>query len=103
MTATERGLSADDTGNPAGTGYPEGRLLALRCLGTPQVARRTPVSRRRALMRRLAAYCARIRPRDTAELASVVLRMGGDIDMRDRMLDAALGPAGTVLDDRMPV
>ena len=54
-------------------------------------------------MRRLAAYCARIRPRDTAELASVVLRTGGDIDMRDRMLDAALGPAGTVLDDRMPV
>jgi hypothetical protein len=103
MTATEPGPAVDNAGNPAGTGYPEGRLLALRCLGIPQVAMRAPVSRRRPLGRRLAACCARIRPRHTAELASLVLRMGEDLDMRDRMLDAALCPAGTVLDERMPV
>ncbi len=80
------------------TGYgptrPEGRLLALRCLGLPQVAPRAPLTRRRALWSRLAAYCARIRPGTTAELASLVLRMSDEIDTRERMLDAALGSAG---------
>jgi hypothetical protein len=89
MTPTQQEL-ADDSENAGGPGYPEGRLLALRCLGIPQVATRTPISWRRALSRRVAAYCARIRPRNTAELASVVLRMGEDIDTRERMLDAAL-------------
>ena len=103
MTATEPRPPVDDTGNPAGTDYPEGRLLALRCLGIPQIAMRTPLTRRRALMRRLATYGARIRPRNTAELASLVLRMGEDIDMRDRMIDAALRTTGTVLDERISV
>jgi len=94
MTTTERELPADDTGHPARAGYPEGRLLALRCLGIPQVATRAGVSRRRALTHRLAAYCSRIRPRNTAELASLVLRMGEEIDTRERMLDAALRPTG---------
>ena len=44
----------------------------------------------RALRRRIAAYCARIHPRNTAELASLVLHMGEEIDRRERMLDAAL-------------
>ncbi len=52
------------------------------------------MSRRRALRYRLAAYCARIRPGTTAELASLVLRMSDEIDTRERMLDAALGFAG---------
>jgi hypothetical protein len=73
---------------------PEGRLLALRCLGLPQVLMRTPMSRRRALRYRLAAYRARIRPRTTAELASLVLRLSDEIDTRERMLDAALGRPG---------
>ena len=51
-----------------------------------------------ALRYRLAAYCARIRPGTTAELASLVLQMSDEIDTRERMLDAALapgaGPAG---------
>ena len=55
---------------------------------------RTPISRRRALRHRLAAYCARLRPGTTAELASLVLRMSDEIDTRERMLDAALGLAG---------
>ena len=83
----------NDTGYPH-PARPEGRLLALRCLGIPQVATRTPMSRRRALWHRLAAYCARIRPGTTAELASLVLRMSDEIDTRERMLDAALGVAG---------
>ena len=83
----------NDTGYPD-PARPEGRLLALRCLGIPQVATRAPMSRRRALRYRLAAYCARIRPGTTAELASLVLRMGDEIDTRERMLDAALGVAG---------
>ena len=83
-----------DTVNPAGPTRPEERLLALRCLGVPQVATRTPMSRRRALRYRLAAYCARLRPGTTAELASLVLRMSDEIDTRERMLDAALGSAG---------
>jgi hypothetical protein len=102
MTTTERGR-ADHTRSPAGTGYPEGRLLALRCLGIPQVTTRTHVSKPRALMHRLGAYCARIRPRNTAELASLVLRMGEEIDTRERMLDAALRPADAMLDELMPV
>ena len=48
------------------------------------------MSGRRALARRLAAFCARIRPANTAELASLVLYMGEEIDRRERMLDAAL-------------
>jgi len=90
MTATERGLPASVTENPLGPGCPDGRLLALRCLGIPQVTTRAPVSRRRVLARRLAAFCARIRPGNTAELASLVLYMGEEIDRRERMLDAAL-------------
>jgi hypothetical protein len=90
MTPTQRGPRVGGTGKPDGPGSPEGRLLALRCLGIPQVATGTPVNWRRALRRRVAAYCARIRPRNTAELASVVLRMGEEIDTRERMLDAAL-------------
>ena len=90
MTATERELPASITGNPLGPGCPDGRLLALRCLGIPQVITRAPVTRRRGLARRLAAFCARIRPGNTAELASLVLYMGDEIDRRERMLDAAL-------------
>jgi hypothetical protein len=81
------------TGYPGGPTRPEGRLLALRCLGLPLVAT-TPMSRRRALRYRLAACCARLRPGTTAELASLVLRMSDEIDTRERMLDAALGSAG---------
>ena len=84
----------NETGYPGGPTRPEGRLLALRCLGVPQVATRTPISRRRALRYRLAAYCARLRPGTAAELASLVLRMSDEIDTRERMLDAALGSAG---------
>src|SRR5580693_2377746 len=80
------------TGYPGGPPCPEGRLLALRCLGLPLVAT-TPMSRRRALRYRLAACCARLRPGTTAELASLVLRMSDEIDTRERMLDAALGSA----------
>ena len=80
----------NDTGYPDGAVRPEGRLLALRCLGIPQVAMRAPMSRRRALRYRVAAYWARIRPGTTAELASLVLRMSDEIDTRERMLDAAL-------------
>jgi hypothetical protein len=88
----------NDTGYPDVLARPEGRLLALRCLGLPQVATRTPMSRGRALRYRLAAYCARFRPGTTAELASLVLRMSDEIDTRERMLDVALrdvgGPGG---------
>jgi hypothetical protein len=84
----------NETEHPSEPTRLEGRLLALRCLGLPQVVTRTPMSRRRALRYRLAAYCARIRPRTTAELASLVLRMSDEIDTRERMLDAALGRPG---------
>ena len=84
----------NETGYPGGPTRSEGRLLALRCLGIPQVATRTPVSRSRALRYRLAACWARLRPGTTAELASLVLRMSDEIDTRERMLDAALGSAG---------
>jgi hypothetical protein len=65
-------------------------VLALRCLGIPQVATRTPMSKGRALRYRLAAYRARLRPGTTAELAALVLRMSDDIETRERMLDVAL-------------
>ena len=102
MTATERGRSASDTEDSARPGCPDGRLLALRCLGIPQVITRAPVSRRRALSRRLTAFCARIRPRNTAELASLVLHMGEEIDRRERMLDAALRATADVPGERVP-
>jgi hypothetical protein len=79
-----------DSKYPAGPGHQDGRLLALRCLGIPQVATRTPMSKRRALRYRLAAYRARLRPGTTAELAALVLRMSDDIETRERMLDVAL-------------
>jgi hypothetical protein len=90
MTATERDLPASVTESPLGAGCPDGRLLALRCLGIPQVITRAPMSRRLAFARRLAAFCARPEPGNTAELASLVLYMGEEIDRRERMLDAAL-------------
>jgi hypothetical protein len=82
----------NETGYYAGPLRPEARLLALRCLGVPQVSMKTPMSRLRALRYRLAAYGARIRPGTTAELASLVLQMSDEIDTRERMLDAALRP-----------
>ncbi len=90
MTTTKRGFPVNDTGNPDGPAFSDGRLLALKCLGIPQVITRAPMSTGRALRHRIAAYCARIHPRNTAELASLVLHMGEDIDRRERMLDAAL-------------
>ena len=91
MTTTKRGFPVSDTGNPAtGPAFSDGRLLALKCLGIPQVITRAPMSTGRALRHRIAAYCARIHPRNTAELASLVLHMGEEIDRRERMLDAAL-------------
>ena len=102
MTATERGLPAGDTEDSARPGCADGRLLALRCLGIPQVITRAPVSRRRALARRLAAFCARLRPRNTAELASLVLHMGEEIDRRERMLDAALRATAEFPGERVP-
>ena len=92
----------DDAGDPAGPACPDGRLLALRCLGIPQVATRAAMSRRRTLMRSLTAFCARIQPRNTAALASLVLHMGEEIDRRERMLDAALRAVVTVPGERIP-
>jgi hypothetical protein len=83
----------NETGHDTGAPRLQARLLALRCLGIPQVSTRAPMSRRRALRYRLAAYCARMRPGTTAELASLVLQMSDEIDTRERMLDAALSPA----------
>ena len=83
-------LLVTDSRYSAGPGRQDGRLLALRCLGIPQVATRTPMSRLRALRYRLAAYGARFRPGTVAELAALVLRMSDDIETRERMLDAAL-------------
>ena len=102
MITTERPLAVNDAGDPAGPDWPDGRLLALKCLGIPQVATRAAMSRRRTLMRMLAAFCARIQPRNTAELASLVLHMGEEIDRRERMLDAALRAMVTVPGDRAP-
>ena len=102
MTAIQRRPPVNDAGDPAGPACPDGRLLALRCLGIPQVATRAAMSRRRTLLRSLAAFCARIRPRNTAKLASLVLYMGEEIDRRERMLDAALGAVATVPGERVP-
>jgi len=86
-----------DVGDPA---CPDGRLLALKLLGIPRVATLAALSGRRTLLRGLAAFCARIRPRITAELASLVLYMGEEIDRRKRMLDAALRAVCTVPGER---
>jgi len=91
MTAIQRRLPVNDAGDPAGPACPDGRLLALRCLGIPQVATRAAMSRRRTLLRSLAAFCARIRPRNTAKLASLVLYMGEEIDRRERMVARGCG------------
>jgi hypothetical protein len=98
MITTTRRLPVND----AGPACPDGRLLALKCLGIPQVATRAAMSSRRTLMRSLAAFCARIRPRNTAELASLVLYLGEEIDRRERMLDAALRAMVTVPGERAP-
>ena len=92
----------NDAGQAAGPACPDGRLLALKCLGIPQVATRAAMSSRRTLLRTLAAFCARIRPRNTAELASLVLYLGEEIDRRERMLDAALRAMVTVPGERAP-
>jgi hypothetical protein len=102
MITTQRRLPVNDAGDPPGPACPDGRLLALRCLGIPQVATRAAMSRRRTLIRRLAAFCARVRPRHAVELASLVLYLGEEIDRRDRMLDAALGAEVTVPAERVP-
>ncbi len=102
MTAIQRRLPVNDAGDPAGSACPDGCLLALRRLGIPQVATRAAMSRRRTLLRNLAAFCARIRPRNTAKLASLVLYLGEEIDRRERMLDAALGAVATVPGERVP-
>lgn len=101
MITIQRRPPVNDTGTP-GPACPDGRLLALRCLGIPQVATRAAMSRHRTLMRGLAAFCARIRPRNTAELASLVLYMGEEIDRRERMIDAALQAMATVPGERVP-
>jgi hypothetical protein len=101
MITTERRPPVNDAGDPAGPACPDGRLLALRCLGIPQVATRAALSRRRTLLRSLAESCARIRPRNTAALASLVLHMGEEIDRRERMLDAALRAVATVPGERI--
>jgi hypothetical protein len=72
----------------------------LSALGIPRVATLAALSRRRTLLRGLAAFCARIRPRITAELASPVLYMGEEIDRCKRMLDAALRAVVTVPGER---
>ena len=90
MITTTLRLPVNDAGHATGPACPDGRLLALQCLGIPQVATRAAMSSHRTLMRSLAAFCARIRPRNTAELASLVLYLGEEIDRRERMLDAAL-------------
>ena len=102
MTATKPVLPASASGDALGSGCPDGRVLALRCLGIPQMVTRSPLSRRRALGRRLTAFCARIRPRNTAELASLVLYLGDEIDRRERMLDAALRATAEVPGERVP-
>jgi hypothetical protein len=103
MTATEPGRPARASADPFGAGCADGRLLALRCLGLPQTITQAPVSRRRVLARRLAAFCARIRPGNTAELASLVLYLGDEIDRRERMLDAALRATAEIPGERVPV
>jgi len=102
MITTTRLPPVNDAGQAAGPACPDGRLLALKCLGIPQVATRAAMSSRRTLLRTLAAFCARIRPRNTAELASLVLYLGEEIDRRERMLDAALRAMVTVPGERTP-
>ena len=102
MITTTRRPPVNDAGQAAGPACPDGRLLALKCLGIPQVATRAAMSSRRTLLRTLAAFCARIRPRNTAELASLVLYLGEEIDRRERMLDAALRAMVTVPAERAP-
>jgi len=102
MITIQRRPPANHAAAPAGPACPDGRLLALRCLGIPQVATRAAMSRRRTLIRALAAFCARIRPRTTAELASLVLYLGEEIDRRERMIDAALRAMATVPGERVP-
>ena len=101
MTTKPR-LPVTDAGDPARPACPDGRLLALKCLGLPQVATRAAMNRRRTLLRSLGALCARIRPRHTAELASLVLYLGEELDRRDRMLDVALGAGVTVPGEQIP-
>ncbi len=101
MTAIQRRLPVNDAGDPAGPACPDGRLLALRCLGIPQVATRAAMSRRRTLLRSLAVLRG-IRPRNTAKLTSLVPYLGEEIDRRERMLDAALRAVATVLGERVP-
>jgi len=79
----------DDTGNPAGAGYPEGHVPALRCPGTPQ-ATRTPMSRHRVLRNRVTAYRTRIRPRKHSRTRVTGPAHGQAIGTRKPMLDAAL-------------
>jgi hypothetical protein len=102
MIISERRPPLNNPGDPASPACPDGRLLALRCLGIPQVATQAAMSRRRTLLRSLAAFCARNRPRNTAELASLVLYLGEEVDRRDRMLDAALQAMATVPSERVP-
>jgi hypothetical protein len=66
MITTKRRLPVNHAGHAAGPACPEGRLLALKCLGIPEVAGRAAMSRRRTLMRSVAAFCARLRPRHRA-------------------------------------
>jgi hypothetical protein len=94
MITTER-PPGNDAGAPGGPACPDGRLLALRCSGTPQVATRAAMSRRRTLLRSLTAFCPRIRPRQTAELALLLLYLGEEIDRREQMLDATLQAMAT--------
>ncbi len=60
------------------------------------------MSRRRALARKLTAFCGRIRPGNTSELASLVLYLGEEIDRRERMIDAALRATADVPGERVP-
>jgi hypothetical protein len=80
----------DDTGNPAGAGYPEGHVPALKCPGTPQAATRTPMSRHRPLRNRVTAYRTRIRPRKHSRTRVTGPAHGKEIGTRKPMLDAAL-------------
>jgi len=84
----------DDTGNPAGAGYPEGHVPPLRCPGTPQ-ATRTPISRHRALRNRATADCTRIRPRKHSRTRVTGPAHGQAIGTRKPMPDAAPNAGGT--------
>ena len=92
----------DDTGNPAGAGYPEGHVPALKCPGTPQAATRTPMSRHRALRNRVTAPCTRIRPRKHSRTRVTGAARGKEIGTRKPMLDAAPNAGGTGPGERVP-